>query len=125
NAPDKTAEVLVDGWFHSGDIGRFDDDGYLKIVDRKKELIVTAGGKNISPANLEAALKAGPLIGQVCVVGDNRPFIRALVVLDADVAPGWAKSRGIEASSLAELAQHPEVQSEVERHVSEANARFS
>ncbi len=125
NAPDKTAEVLDGEWFHSGDIGVLDDDGYLKIVDRKKELIVTAGGKNISPANLEAALKAGPLIGQCCVIGDNRPFISALVVLDVDAAPAWAKARGIEASTLAELAEHPEVVAEVERQVAEANARFS
>jgi long-chain acyl-CoA synthetase len=126
NAPDKTAEVLDDdGWFHSGDIGVLDADGYLKIVDRKKELIVTAGGKNISPANLEAALKAGHLIGQACVIGDNRPFIAALVVLDPDNAPAWAAAQGIEHSSLAELAQHPEVLAEVERQVADANARFS
>ena len=90
--PEKTAEALdADGWLHSGDIGVLDDDGYLRIVDRKKELIITAGGKNISPANLEAALKAQPLIGQACVIGDDRPFISALVVLDPDVAPAWAK----------------------------------
>ncbi|MDQ1520365.1 MAG: long-chain acyl-CoA synthetase, partial [Actinomycetota bacterium] len=126
NAPDKTAEVLDDeGWFHTGDIGQFDDDGYLRIVDRKKELIVTAGGKNISPANLEAALKAGTLIGQACVIGDNRPFICALVVLDTDIAPTWAKSRGIDTTTLAELAEHPDVREEIERQVGEANARFS
>jgi long-chain acyl-CoA synthetase len=126
NAPEKTAEVLDDdGWFHSGDIGVFDDDGYLKIVDRKKELIITAGGKNISPANLEAALKAGLLIGQACVIGDNRPFMSALLVLDPDSAPAWAKSKGIEAATLPELAEHPDVRAEVEREVAEANARFS
>jgi long-chain acyl-CoA synthetase len=126
NAPDKTAEVLdEEGWFHTGDIGQFDDDGYLRIVDRKKELIVTAGGKNISPANLEAALKAGTLIGQACVIGDNRPFICALVVLDTDIAPAWAKSRGIDTTTLAELAEHPDVREEIERQVGEANARFS
>lgn len=127
NAPDVTAEVLDDdGWFHSGDIGQFDDEGYLRIVDRKKELIVTAGGKNISPANIEAALKAGPLIGQACVIGDNRPYIAALLVLDPDIAPGWAASHGIDgAHDLAQLASHPDVLAEIEREVAEANARFS
>ena len=91
NDPEKTAEALdADGWLHSGDIGVFDDDGYLRIVDRKKELIITAGGKNVSPANLEAALKAQSLIGQACVIGEARPFISALVVLDPEVAPAWA-----------------------------------
>ncbi len=125
DAPEKTAEVLdSDGWFHSGDIGVFDDAGYLKIVDRKKELIITAGGKNISPANLEAALKAGPLIGQVCVIGDARPFVSALIVLDPDVAPAWAKQRDI-AGDIAELAEHPEVRAEVQREIDEANEHFS
>jgi long-chain acyl-CoA synthetase len=127
NAPDVTAEVLdADGWFRSGDIGQLDDDAYLRIVDRKKELIVTAGGKNISPANIEAALKAGQLIGQACVIGDNRPYIAALLVLDADLAPGWAASRGIDASlTVAQLAEHPDVLAEVQREVDEANRRFS
>ena len=86
--PDKTAETVIDGWLHSGDIGELDDDGYLRIVDRKKELIITAGGKNVSPANLEAALKTIPLVGQAMAVGDDRPFVAALVVLDPEVAPG-------------------------------------
>ena len=124
--PEKTAEALdSDGWLHSGDIGVLDEDGYLRIVDRKKELIITAGGKNISPANLEAALKAEPLIGQACVVGDGRPFIAALVVLDSEVAPAWAKQRGIEPTSLAELADHPEVRTEVEREVTAAMEPFN
>ena len=124
--PAKTAEVLdEEGWLHSGDIGVFDDSGYLKIVDRKKELIITAGGKNISPANIEAALKSFPLIGQACVIGDMRPYVSALIVLDPEVAPAWAKSRGVEASAMAELARHPDVKAEVERAVAEANARFN
>lgn len=124
--PERTAEALdADGWLHSGDIGVFDDDGYLRIVDRKKELIITAGGKNVSPANLEAALKAQELIGQACVIGEGRPFISALVVLDADVAPAWAASHGIRATSLMELADHPEVVAEVEREVALAMDGFN
>jgi long-chain acyl-CoA synthetase len=126
NDPAKTADALdADGWLRTGDIGEFDDEGYLRIVDRKKELIITAGGKNISPANLEAALKSIPLVGQAAVIGDKRPFMSALLVLDPDVAPGWAKAHGIEAASLAELAEHPEVIAEVEAGVKEANDRFS
>ncbi|MGZ6972568.1 MAG: AMP-dependent synthetase/ligase [Acidimicrobiia bacterium] len=126
NDPEKTADALdSEGWLHSGDIGVFDDDGYLRIVDRKKELIITAGGKNVSPANLEAALKAQELIGQACVIGEARPFISALVVLDSEVAPGWALRHGIEATSLMELADHPEVRAEVDREVGVAMEAFN
>ena len=125
DAPEKTAEVLEpDGWFRSGDIGVFDEAGYLRIVDRKKELIITAGGKNISPANLEAALKAGELIGQACAIGDDRPFVSALLVLDPDAAPVWARRHGIDAP-FAELAANPDVIAEVQREVDAANAGFS
>jgi long-chain acyl-CoA synthetase len=124
--PEKTAEALdADGWLHSGDIGVLDDDGYLRIVDRKKELIITAGGKNVSPANLESALKAQTLIGQACVIGDQRPFMSALVVLDPDTAPAWARARGIEPTSLAELADHHEVVEEIEREVRAAMESFN
>ncbi len=122
----KTSEALdADGWMHTGDIGEFDDDGYLKIVDRKKELIVTAGGKNISPANLEAALKSFPLIGQACVIGDSRPFISALLVLDPEAAPAWAKKNGVEETDPEALAANPAVLVEVGRNVAEVNQRFS
>lgn len=124
--PERTAEALDgDGWLHSGDIGELSDDGYLRIVDRKKELIITAGGKNISPANLEAALKEDPLIGQACVVGDDRPYLTALLVLDPEVAPAWAAARGTPAVSLAELGRDPDLRAAVEQAVEAVNARFS
>ena len=124
--PSKTADALdAAGWLHSGDIGEMDEDGYLRIVDRKKELIITAGGKNISPANLESALKAFPLIGQACVIGDRRPFVTALLVLDPEISPTWAKRHGVDDMTLSELAEHAEVRAEVERNVAEANKRFN
>ena len=126
DAPEKTAEVLdADGWFHSGDIGVIDDEGYLKIVDRKKELIITAGGKNLSPSNLEARLKMIPLVGQAAAIGDNRPFVSALVVLDPDEAPAWATQHGIEYSDMEELAAHPDVVAEIEAGLEEAMAPFN
>ncbi len=124
--PEKTADALdPDGTLHTGDIGVIDDEGYLRIVDRKKELIITAGGKNISPANLEAALKMIPLVAQACAIGDQRPFVSALVVLDGEVAPAWAKERGIEFSSLADLAANDEVVAEITRGVERVMADFN
>jgi long-chain acyl-CoA synthetase len=124
--PERTAEALdAGGWLHTGDIGEIDDDGYLRIVDRKKELLITAGGKNISPANIETALKAQPLIGQACVIGDGRPYLVALLVLDPDVAPVWAARQGIPAASIAQLAVDPEVLAAVGREVGEVNRHFS
>ncbi|MDZ7679874.1 MAG: long-chain fatty acid--CoA ligase [Acidimicrobiales bacterium] len=125
NNPEATEETLVDQWLHSGDIGELDADGYFRIVDRKKELIITAGGKNVSPANLEAALKMIPLVGQACAVGDQRPFIAALVVLDPDVAPSWAANEGLETTALGELADHPRVVEEIERGLEEVMAPFN
>lgn len=126
NQPEKTADVMDDdGWFYSGDIGEFDDEGYLTIVDRKKELIITAGGKNLSPANLEASLKMIPLVGQACAIGDNRKFVSALVVLDPDMAPGWAANAGISYDSMSELAAHPEVVATIETGLREAMKSFN
>ena len=125
NQPAKTDEALVDGWLHSGDIGAMDDEGYLKIVDRKKELIITSGGKNISPANLEAALKMIPLVGQACAIGDNRKYIAALLVLDPDVAPTWAAANGKGQLSLVELAHDVDVIAAIEQAVDEINEQFA
>ena len=124
--PARTTEVLdVDGWMHSGDVGTEDDDGYFRVVDRKKELLITSGGKNISPANIEALLKHHPLIGQAFACGDGRNYITALLVLDAETLPVWAKAHGIAPASTAELAAHPEVVAEVVRAVHEANTHLA
>jgi long-chain acyl-CoA synthetase len=124
--PGKTAEALdAEGWLHSGDIGEVDADGYFRIVDRKKELIITAGGKNISPANLEASLKMIPLVGQACAIGDRRPFVSALLVLDPDAARIFATREGIEYRSLADLAEHPRVQAVVQEGLQKAMESFN
>ena len=124
--PERTAEAIdADGWMHTGDIGTIDADGYVRIVDRKKELIITAGGKNISPANIEHLLLQHPLLGQACAVGDRRSYVSALLALDPDMAPVWARRRGLEATSIAELATHPAVLAEVERAVEAANQHLA
>jgi long-chain acyl-CoA synthetase len=124
--PAMTAEALDDqGWLHTGDIGVLDDDGYLRIVDRKKELIITAGGKNISPANLESALRTIPLVGQAAAIGDRRRFVTALLVLDPDGARAWAATHGKGGASLTELADDPEVLAEVAKGVEQAMVDFN
>ena len=123
NLPEQTAELIdADGWLHTGDIGSIDNDGFVRVVDRKKELIITAGGENVSPAAVESLLVAHPLIGQALAYGDRRPYLVAILTLDSGVAPAWARQRGIEAASLAELAASPVVLAEVAAAVAEANA---
>jgi long-subunit acyl-CoA synthetase (AMP-forming) len=127
NLPEKTREAFTDdGWLRTGDIGVFDDDGYLKIVDRKKKLIISAAGKNMSPANIEATLKtSSPLIGQACAIGDARPYNTALIVLDADFAPAWAAQQGISESSLESLARDERVRAAVQEGVDAANEKLA
>jgi long-subunit acyl-CoA synthetase (AMP-forming) len=127
NLPEKTKEAFTeDGWLRTGDIGEFDADGYLKIVDRKKELIISAGGKNMSPANIEAALKtASPLIGQACCIGDGRPYNTALIVLDPDFAPAWATTQGIEGATLESLARDERVRAAVQEGIETANEKLA
>jgi long-chain acyl-CoA synthetase len=124
--PAKTAETIdADGWLATGDIATVDADGYYTIVDRKKELIITAGGKNISPSNLESLLKAHPLVGQACVIGDNRAYLTALIVLDSQGAPAWAAAHGLPGRTVAELSATPEVAAEIARAVAAVNERVS
>jgi len=127
NQPDKTAEAIdPDGWMHTGDIGTIDEDGFLKIVDRKKELIINAAGKNMSPANIEAAVKSGsPLIGLAFCIGDARPYNTALIVLDADFAPGWAEQHGLGTKTLEELAVEPKMIEAVQAGVDNANQNLA
>ena len=127
NLPEKTSEVFTeDGWLRTGDIGVMDEDGYLRIVDRKKELIISAGGKNMSPANIEATLKsASPLIGQACCIGDGRPYNTALIVLDADFAPAWAAQQGIQETALEALAVDERVRAAVDEGVQAANEKLA
>ena len=127
NQPERTAEAIdAEGWLYTGDIGTLDDDGFLKIVDRKKELIINAAGKNMSPANIEAAVKSGsPLIGQACTIGDGRPYNTALIVLDADFAPQWASQQGLGDRSLEQLAGEPKMIEAVQAGVEEANRHLA
>ncbi|MBN6033947.1 long-chain fatty acid--CoA ligase [Amycolatopsis sp. 195334CR] len=128
--PDGSIKSAVDeeGWLATGDIGTVDEDGYVFITDRKKELIITSGGKNIAPTRIEGLLKEHPLIGQAAAIGDSKPFISALIVLDDEIAPGWAAANGIElkdAADPAELAAHPGIRAEIDRAVESANNRLA
>ena len=120
-----TAQALVDGWFDTGDVGTLDDDGYLRITGRSKELIVTAGGKNVAPAELEDRLRGHPIVSQVVVVGDQRPFIAALVTLDAEMLPGWLHNHGLPAMDVVAAGRDPEVLAALDRAVERANEAVS
>jgi long-chain acyl-CoA synthetase len=127
NLPQLHAQTFTaDGWFHTGDIGELDADGYLRITGRKKDIIVTAGGKNVAPAHLEDQIRADALVSQVVVVGDNRPFIGALVTLDQEALPGWLERHGLPATvSVEEAGKHPAVLAHVQSIIDHANASVS
>ena len=127
NQPEQTAEALDEnGWLHTGDVGELDDDGFLRLIDRKKEIIINAAGKNMSPANIEAAIKsASPLIGQAVAIGDRRPYNTALIVLDADYAPQWASRQGLEDGSFEQLAAEPKLIAAVEQGIEQANTHLA
>ena len=121
-----TKEALGDGWFHTGDLGELDDDGFLRITGRKKEIIVTAGGKNIAPSGLEDSLRAHPLISQAMVVGDRRPFVGALVTIDEEFFPAWKSRHGKpRTATVADLVDDPQLRADVQAAVDEANKQVS
>ncbi|WP_441957369.1 AMP-dependent synthetase/ligase [Mycolicibacterium houstonense] len=122
----ETDAVFTDGWFHTGDLGAIDDDGFLTIVGRKKEIIVTAGGKNVAPALLEDRLRAHPLISQAMAVGDQQPFIAALITIDPEAFPGWKQRNGKDSgASVADLADDPDLLAEIDLAVKDANQAVS
>ncbi|WP_329793828.1 long-chain fatty acid--CoA ligase [Lentzea sp. DG1S-22] len=126
NNEEATKEALEDGWFHTGDIGELDGDGFLKITGRKKEIIVTAGGKNVSPAQLEDRIRAHPLISQCMVVGDKQPFIGALITIDPEFFPAWKESHGKPASAeVPDLVEDPDLLAEIQAVVDDANKTVS
>ncbi len=124
--PEASAELVDDqGWIHTGDIGEIDDDGFLKVVDRKKEMIITSQGKNIAPSNIENLLKESPLVGHALAYGEGRPYVVAILTLDPDVAPVVAARLGLQYDDLAELARKPEILGIVGQAVDQANERLS
>ena len=124
--PEATAATFDGDWFKTGDIGAFDSEGFLTITGRKKEIIVTAGGKNVAPAALEDPIRANPIVGQVVVVGDQKPFISALITLDSEMLPTWLANNGLATDmTLADAAKNPAVRAEVQRAIDGANAHVS
>lgn len=126
NLPDKTAEEFEDGWFRTGDLGHLDNDGYLTITGRKKEILVTASGKNVAPAQLEDQIRADELVSQVIVIGDNQKFVAAIVTLDEETAPSWLKQRQLDENmSMSEMASHPAVREHIQGLIDKANESVS
>jgi long-chain acyl-CoA synthetase len=125
NNPEATAEVIRDGWFHTGDLGELDADGYLRITGRMKEILVTAAGKNVAPAVLEDRLRAHPIVSQCIVVGDQKPFVGALITLDSEMLPMWARANGVQGVTMASATSDERIIAELQRAVDDANQAVS
>jgi long-chain acyl-CoA synthetase len=124
--PAQSAETFdEEGWLHTGDVAILDKEGFVKIVDRKKELIITAGGKNVAPSNLEGLLKQHPLVDQACVIGDRKPFLSALIVLDVEIAPNWAAENGLDFTTVEKFSRNERVVAAVQEAVDSANQHVS
>ena len=125
NQPEKTAETLKDGWVHTGDVGRVDADGYFYITDRMKDIIITAGGKNITPSEFENQLKFSPYITDAVVIGDKRPFLTALVMIDHENVEKFAQERAIPFSNYASLCRRPEIVELIQAEFDKVNKLFA
>ncbi|MDY6851071.1 MAG: AMP-binding protein, partial [Thermodesulfobacteriota bacterium] len=123
--PEATAKTVRDGWLHTGDVGELDEEGRLSITDRKKEIIVTSGGKNIAPSEIENRLKCSPYINEVIVIGDGRKFLSALIQIEYDNVAKWAQDRKIAYTTFKSLAQNPEVYDLIKDEIYEANKDFA
>jgi long-chain acyl-CoA synthetase len=125
-SPEATAETIdQEGWLHTGDIGEVDDEGFLRITDRKKDLIITAGGKNVAPQHVEQALRTSHYIGQVVAIGDRKKFLSAIVTLDPDTVPEWAAQNDLGDLTLEELAVHPKVRELIEMEIEQRNKNLA
>jgi long-chain acyl-CoA synthetase len=124
--PEKTAEAMdADGWLHTGDVGEVDADGYFRITDRMKDIIITAGGKNITPSEFENELKFSPYITDAVLVGDQRPYLTAIIMIDQDNVEKFAQDHDVPFSNYASLTQSPQVQALIQSVVDQANAQFA
>ncbi len=125
NQPEKTAETLKDGWLHTGDVGRVDEDGCFYITDRMKDIIITAGGKNITPSEFENQLKFSPFITDAVVIGDKRPYLVALVMIDHENVERYAQDKAIPFSNFASLCRRPEIQELIQAEIDRVNKGFA